>query len=145
MIRLETVIYDKRARDGTWCKLPYPNHPNGCPNFPLCPNKYQDLSELNNIDWYAVIEEFDLKAHAESMKARHPDWTDRQCRNLLYWQNGVRKRLREKAYRNANGGIVLEIPEACGVNLFATMSRVGIRLKRNPDLIKKIMLVGLRK
>ncbi|KKK81159.1 hypothetical protein LCGC14_2816310, partial [marine sediment metagenome] len=25
------LIIDHRARE--WCKLPYPNHPRGCPNY----------------------------------------------------------------------------------------------------------------
>ncbi|MHA1286030.1 MAG: hypothetical protein ACTSPB_01380 [Candidatus Thorarchaeota archaeon] len=43
---LDEVFYDARARDGTWCTMPYDktgeradgtpifSHPDGCPNFP---------------------------------------------------------------------------------------------------------------
>jgi hypothetical protein len=94
-----------------------------------------------DIRWVAIIETFDLKAHAEKMKAKHPHWSERQCRNPLYWQGGVRKRLREKAEK-LNGDIILDIPEACGVEVFETMKLVGINLERKPDIVKKVMFVG---
>ena len=74
------------------------------------------------------------------------EWTDRQCRNPLYWQGGVRKRLREKAQKVANispNSIILDIPEACGIDIFETMVRIGIKLERNPDIVKKVMIVGV--
>ena len=88
-----------------------------------------------------MVEEFDLKAHAAKMLKKLPDWSDRQCRNPLYWQGGVRSRLRKKA--NAlNGDIVLDIPEACGIDVFLTVAEVGIVLERKPDIVRKVMIVG---
>ena len=139
------IVYDVRARNGTWCKLPYPNHPKGCPNFPHCPSNQPNFLLLEyDYDWYAVIEEFDLASHAEEMKRKHPSWTERQCRNVLYWQNSVRKRLKEKTYANQKqNDVVLEIPEASGVNVFATFSKVGIILQRqNPNYVLKTMFIG---
>jgi hypothetical protein len=40
--------------------------------------------------------------------------------------------------------IVLECPEASGINLFVTMAKVGINLRPNPDEVNKIVLVGWR-
>lgn len=145
IVKLKEVVYDKRARNGTWCKLKYPGHPHGCPNFPKCISKHPDFKTLKGYEWYAVIEKFDLAKQEYNMKLKHPIWSKRQCRCLLYWQGGVRKRLKKKAYSNVNnflGDIVLEIPEACGVNVFKTMKKVGIKLQRNPDLVIKVMLVG---
>lgn len=148
IIPLETVVVDDRARDGTWCKMPYPNHPKGCPNFPGCCESRPHFTEYHGFDWIAVVEKFNLKNHAEAMKEKHPHWTERQCRNLLYWQNGVRKRLREKAESIAYplmGDIILDIPEANGVNIFATMAKHGFVIEpRDPDIVHKIMLVGKR-
>ena len=101
--------------------------------------------------WYAIIEEFDLKVQAEKMKQNHPHWSERQCKNLLYWQNSVRKRLRDKAIKYKTQlskgyswiGFLLEIPEAQGINVFATMEKVGIILCKNPDIVRKIMFVGV--
>lgn len=145
MIRLPKLFTDKRARDGTWCTLPYPGHRKGCPNFPECPAKHPDILKLNGLSWYAITEEFNLQAHAEKMAESHPEWTERQCRNLLYWQGGVRKRLKKKAFREFDqwSDVLLEIPEASGVNVFETMAHVGVRIQRHkPSRITKVMFIG---
>ena len=147
MIPLKEVIYNHNAR-GPWCALPYQGHPKGCPNLVKgCTMKRPDFILIrDNYNWYAVMEEFDLLSHAKKMKEKHVNWTDRQCRNPLYWQGGVRKRLREKAQKVANispNSIILDIPEACGIDIFETMVRIGIKLERNPDIVKKVMIVGV--
>ena len=178
VIELDEVVYDSRARDGTWCTLPYPGHKKGCPNFPKCPSGRMDFGILSpDYKWYAVIEEFDLVTHAmrmynnsvkrreeaiykyladgmtqeEAEKKAPKEWSDRQCRCVLYWQNGVRRRLLTKAEKlleelgGPEGGVILTIPEANGVNVFATMARHGLFLKANPDYVYKVMLVGKAK
>jgi hypothetical protein len=145
MIKLETIVYNIFARNGNWCCSQYENHPHGCPNFKKgCTKTRPDFKEISNsYTWYAVIETFDLKAHAERMKIKHPHWTERQCRNPLYWQGTVRANLRNKTVV-MQGDIVLDIPEACGINVFETMKKVGIILERKPDTVRKIMVVGKR-
>jgi hypothetical protein len=147
LIRLFDVIYDVRARNGVWCTHPYEGHPKGCPNFPKCPQKYPDFESLRTkYLWYAVVEMFDLEMHARLMREKYPKWSERQCKNPLYWQGSVRTRLKEKAYEAARaipGSIVLEIPEACGVNVFETMLKEYVLLERTPRLVKKVMLVGI--
>ena len=148
IILLETVVIDIRARDGTWCAKYYDGHPKGCPNFPKCKKSRPHFNTFQGYDWYAIVEPFDLKTHAEKMKEKHPKWSERQCRNLLYWQNGVRSRLRKKAEKFAvqlMGDIILDIPEANGVQVFDTMEKHGLVLERKkPNTIHKIMLVGKR-
>ena len=144
---LEIVEYDSFAR-GYNCKMPYHNHPKGCPNFPKCIKDRPDFKTIAlSYRWFAVIEEFDLKKHAEKMKTKLPYWTDRQCRNPLYWQGSVRSRLLKKAKGVAGNNpenIILDIPEACGVEVFETMAIRGITLERKPEMVKKVMLVGIR-
>ena len=148
-IELKEVMWNYRAKEGQWCKLPYPNHPNGCPNFPECIKKNQ-LEGYSPVElkWYAVIEIFNLAQHAYNMKLKHPRWSDRQCRCVLYWQNSVRKRLREKMNKimesmpNAVCGTLC--PEALGVNVFGTMAKVGITLYKNPDTVRKIAFIGVQ-
>lgn len=148
VIELSEVMYDERARDGTWCTLPYPLHKKGCPNFPKCPNNRVDFKTLSGYKWWAVIEEFDLVAHAKRMKEKHPHWSERQARCVLYWQRGVKSRLLKKAEKlmkelgGPMGTIILTIPEANGVDVFNTMTHHGLILKPNPDYVYKIMLVG---
>ena len=144
---LKDVVYNRDAR-GPWCAIPYPGHPRGCPNLSNgCTMKRPDFILIrDDYDWYAVVEEFDLLSHAKKMLEKHPGWTDRQCRNPLYWQGGVRKRLREKAQSVAvTDSIILDIPEASGVEVFETMARIGIALEKTPNLVRKIMFVGVPK
>jgi len=141
-IPLKKIYYDPLAR-GPWCRTPYPNHPWGCPNIKKgCIADRPDFKDIVELyHWFAVVEEFDLKKHAEKMKVHNVFWTERQCRNPLYWQGGVRKRLREKA-QALGGDIILDIPEASGVDVFKTMVEVGIVLERKPDIVRKVMLIG---
>ena len=39
---------------------------------------------------------------------------------------------------------MLDIPEACGVDVFATMAKIGVMLERNPRIVRKVMLIGVR-
>lgn len=142
VFHLEKIVADKRAR-GAWCATPYPGHPHGCPNLKTeCIQDRPDfLSIAQDYNWYAITERFNLKDHAAKMKVKYPDWSERQCRNPLYWQGGVRKRLREKC--DAWGwDILLDVPEACGIDVFRTMEKVGVHLERKPDMVIKVMIVG---
>ena len=151
-IPLKEVDYDIRARDGTWCCHIYENHSMGCPNFIRgCTSKRIPFVLLKDkFHWYAIVEEFNLKFHAEKMKIKHPLWTERQCRNPLYWQGAVRKHLRDKAnsvrgFVDGLETVLLDIPEAHGVDVFKTMTRVGVFIEQKPDVVRKVMLVGVEK
>lgn len=150
IIPLTEIVYDSRARDGTWCCMPYPpNHENGCPNFPECIEKRPDFKNLPQRKWSAIVEGFDLKAFADNRKKIAKDqgktisrW---QARNRHFWQKKVVAHLKKKAEEHCNpvlGDILLDIPEACGVNVFATMAKHGLFLKSDPDYVYKIMFVG---
>lgn len=135
-----------------WCLLSYPGHPNGCPNYgksEYCPPKVPIITKAFNLakpHWFIAIE-FNLETHAQFMKAKHPQWSDKQCRCLLYWQGTVKKELRilaqsfiqqEKEYSYSL------IPEAMGVNVFTTANKHGLKLQRNPkSLVYKIAFLGV--
>jgi len=149
ILPLHIVIYDKRARDGTWCAKQSKRYPHGCPNFPECPTKHPDFITLQGYKWYAVTEEFDIEGWEKSQAEKHEgeNWSRRQLRNPRHWQKVVMKRLRSKAQANSNrllGDIILEIPEACGVDVVRTMSKVGVKFEwgEQAKKIKKIMLIG---
>ena len=135
-----------------YCTIPYPNHPKGCPNFGKhdeCPPKAPLVEDVFDFDekMFFIIEEFNLKAHVEKMKTKHPHWTPRQCKNLLYWQGGVRKRLREKTQNfitwNDPCMIYTLLPEAMGVMVIDTALAVGIPIEKTPEnKVFKISLVG---
>lgn len=146
----ELLEIDYKCRG--YCTIPYHGHPKGCPNFGKhknCPPEVllvQDVFDLNK-DSYFVVEEFDLKNHIEQMKLKHPDWTLMQLKNLLYWQGGVRKRLKEKTERfikcNGDGMIYTLLPEAMGVMVINTALKLGIPIEKTPlNKIFKIALVG---
>lgn len=146
------LIIDYRARD--WCEMPYPDHPNGCPNYnknPECPPQaplIEDWLDIDKPHWF-IISEFDLLAHTQRMKEKHPNWSDKQCRCVLYWQNTPRKELREaireftKEYPNT---ISTLIPEAMGVQVLKTAKGIGIPITAKPlATVYKIALVGYSK
>lgn len=150
-LREVDVVIDSRAM-GTWCQLSYQNHPKGCPNYAkrkTCPPFSKPLNDLVESPFYLVIQNFDIEAQAKRMKERHPNWTEKQSRNCLYWQRGLMKKLRKEAEefvdRQDNDLMLLEIPEANGVDLFNTCKNLGIILERRPrKTIRKMMVIGKR-
>lgn len=150
IIPLKRVIFGDYVRQ--WCKLPYPNHPNGCPMYDTrfsCPPYASKFDELVEPPYYLVIQEFDLEAQEKRMKERHPEWSKKMCRNCRYWQNSLMKRIIAEAQAylwKFPQGIILKRPEANGVNLFATCRLHGIKLEVNPQkIVKKMVIIGGRK
>jgi hypothetical protein len=138
-----------------FCTIAYHGHKKGCPNFGVheqCPPKIglvENIFDLNR-DLYFVTEEFDLKSHVEKMKLSHPTWTSIQLKNLLYWQGGVRKRLKEKteAFIKENNPTMIYtlLPEAMGVMVINTSLKIGIPIEKSPvNKVIKISLVGYKK
>ena len=155
LIPLKEVVYEPKARNGTWCKLPYPNHtgknkePLGCKNFPWCPQEHLDFKELQAKgynQWFAVMVEFNRAEFAKKMKTKFPNWTEQQCKNLRLWQNGVRAQLKKKEQSYVNDfdkDILLEIPEACGIKVIVTMIKAGVPMEiKNIQTVRKAMFIG---
>lgn len=133
------LIVDNRVRG--FCRKPYPGHPKGCPNWnkrATCPPqapKIQDVLDLSK-PVYCLINSFDLGAHVSRMKERHPKWSMRQARCLLYWQGTARKQLRGhiNAFLEEHSDmVVLTCPEACGVDVGSTVKSLGIELDWPPQ------------
>ena len=146
------LVLDNRARD--WCKLPYPDHPKGCPNYGKkqgCPPQAPLVGDYFNLneDHYFVVVQFDLGKHIERMKNKHPSWSDRQAKCVLYWQGGVNKALREECqfYVAQQGGLVYNLcPEAMGVNVIKTCKAMGLPIKLRPtDTVFKVGMLGTMK
>ena len=130
-----------------WCELPYPGHKKGCPNFPTlcCFPKVVDYYDLSKPHWFVIVP-FAIGKFATRMKEKHPEWSERQCRCVLYWQNAVRKQLRIKCSEFiGNQDLIYHmIPEAMGVNVMLTM-RKNLRLTiaiKPKHMVRKIALVG---
>lgn len=143
------LVIDAQARH--WCKLPYPGHAYGCPNFRKkkgCPPEAPLVMQEYNLEldhWLAVVD-FNLKEHMERMGSLHPSWSERQRACCLYWQGGVRKRLKELCQKFIAGNpeiVANDCPEALGVDVFKTAERMNIHLERNPrEIVYKIALIG---
>lgn len=109
----------------TWCGKPYPNHPKGCPNFNKkigCPMNNKNIDEIINVKKpiYIFGIGFDLENHRRIMKRKHPDWTEKQCGNVLYWQKGLRKKLKKliQDFRISFPNYIVDtLPEGHGVNI----------------------------
>jgi len=147
-IKLDHIVLDNRARE--WCRLPYPDHPRGCPNYdykPTCPPQVcfiEQFIDLTKPVW-AIVEPFDLYAHISRLRLTHPDWSERQLKCVLYWQGGVNKRLDIGCQEMVSevGGVYTICPEAMGVDVIHTIKRTGLPIKPRPvGWVFKVGLVG---
>ena len=152
IIRVKRIVLSNRT--WLWCRLPYPGHPKGCPNYgktSRCPPKAPGLGGYFDLSrpLYLVVAEFDLEGHARRMKHEHPWWSDRQCRCVLYWQGTARKLLKtrsEEAMEILGADTGTSCPEAMGLNVFATAALSGIKLEKTSKLktSRHVALVGWR-
>jgi predicted metal-binding protein len=142
------LIINPRARE--WCRMPYPGHPHGCPNYgkvdrcpPMAP-LVQDLFDLSRPHWFAVVQ-FDLEAHRLKMMEKHPTWSRRQLDCCLYWQQSIRKVLQKEvnAFINFKPLIYTLTPEAMGINVIQTARNIGYPIRLRPErTVYKIALIG---
>lgn len=140
------------------CIKPYYNHKNGCPNFGKatgCPPRTPLLGKMLDLSQpvWAVWVDFNLSDHRARMRAKHPKWSRRQLECCLYWQKTAENLLKhlvvnfctekllfDQAKRRLD---VLYRPEAYGVNVTATMKKIGIILEWPPvNIVRKIAFAG---
>jgi len=140
-----------------YCYLPYPRHKKGCPNTGKCWHNNRRMKMLSDImdiskPIYAVYNEFDLEAHVSWMRQRHPDWSDAQLKNVIYWQPKSRKQLGaeidkfEKTYL-VQGTPIISSGEYNGVDVYATMKAAGIELDKIKDMkiCRHLVFIGSAK
>lgn len=127
-----------------WCGMPYPNHPKGCPNAGGCDffkdNIQSRIRQARRVHLIWVT--FDLDQQEEFMAEKHPDWTPRQCRNLLYWQQRVRAELRWMANSLYPDGQLIVGAEGGGVDFYLTMRGLGVPLDTMRNL-HKVRVIGI--
>jgi len=130
------------------------SHPKGCPNFgnrDLCPPQAPHFNDLIDISMpiVAIYARFDFAGYVEKMRSKHPDWSQRQLECCLYWQGTVRKELRletESFVKENPGYSILTCPEGNGVNVTATMKKLGIDLEWPPvKWVYKVAIAGIKK
>lgn len=138
-------------RTGSWCQLPYPNHPKGCPNHGkrnYCPPQapdVQDFFNLNKRHWF-LITEFDFASYIEIMQIAHPSWSERCLRCVLYWQNQIRAIQRQQIneFRQIHPDTLFtQLPEAMHINVLRTLLRLRIDFETKPKIkVLKVALIG---
>ncbi len=80
------------------CARPYPNHPRGCPKLGTCltcPPRCRLITDVLDLSQptFVIYTELPLGKHVAKLKAKHPDWTQRQLACCLYWQTKGRQNL----------------------------------------------------
>lgn len=152
-IEITDLRINMKARE--WCKLPYPGHPKGCPNYGdpkhegVCPPSAPLIHEFINtkLPIFLIVEEFNLALHVQKYKINHPNCTDKQAKCVLYWQNSVRSKLRKQCeiFRHLHPDFIITLcPEAMGVNVIATAQIAKVPIKVKPeDIVYKIALAGV--
>jgi hypothetical protein len=99
-------------------------------------------------DFLAVCVAFNLEMQRDRMSRLHPDWSEKRCECVLYWQGGVKKLLKQECELELRKlgpeyGVAYT-PEAMGVRMTETMANAGLELDWNWPLkiIYKIALIG---
>lgn len=131
-------IIDLSVRD--LCKRQYPLHPRGCPNYDRkkgCPPTSLTISKLLDLNkkCYVIWNMFDFYKHCQRMKSLHPKWKKRQVECCLYWQGRARNQLQLEClkFRQTHPNqFILNVPESHGINVTATMLKLGIELEWPP-------------
>lgn len=141
------VFVTPRTRE--WCKLPYPKHPQGCPNYRKkdeCPPHAPMISDFIDLQkpHFFAIHAFDLTAFSERMKQEHPTWSDKKSKCPRYWQNHVESMLERKIKRKIKLNEIYTFrPEAMGGNIFRTLLSFGFPIRPNPqEIVFKVGLIG---
>lgn len=137
----------------SWCALPYYDKKKGCPKFnscDQCPPNVQLFDEVYETDFVTMVAcGFDLGFYLREMQKAHPDWNERQLRNVIYWQSQARKVLEEateKRLSTFREDKPCYSPEAMGVDLAKTASQIGVLLDFPPTkTVWRIALIAKEK
>jgi hypothetical protein len=108
-IKRETIIHYPEIRD--LCSRKYLRHPKGCPNIEKCNESnvpdFATIDEAGDYNhYYLIFARFNFKLYKELRKEEHPDWSDNRIKSVLYWQNSVKKLLKDYIYK-----LVKDIPK----------------------------------
>jgi hypothetical protein len=125
----------------SWCQLPYPDHPKGCPNFgkkESCPPLAPYFLDLYKPQVYVAFMQFAFDEYLANKRELHPDWTERALRNPWHFQSHLDSRLEKfinsqlqnPEFKNWQ---VIHNSEAMGVNIHLTAKRAGIELEWPPQ------------
>jgi len=153
IVQINPQYIEYKRNFQNWCILPYPKHPQGCPNYGSkrnvrgikedlksrvireCPPTSRLINELFDFSKpvYLVYNKYLLGKDAEARRINHPNLkTSGDWYNIRYWQGRARKQLYGEVtkFLEENPGTIVDLcPEAHGVNLFTLMQKPGIDIK----------------
>jgi len=135
------------------CSRPYERHRHGCPNFGKrkgCPPIQRWRNHwIEARTFMAIWNVFPFGEHVKKMRKAHPDWSKRQVECCLYWQGTARKQLRAKVdeFKKKHGSSwkIYYVPEAFGLNVTATMAKIGVHLEWPPRKVTYQVAIAVQK
>ena len=122
-----------------WCRLPYNEKDEGCINYNKC--KHLITFDKFSIEPYVLnAMKWNYKKYIRDMKKLHSNWSLRQLGNIWYYQIHCRRLLGEQSNRIMSdylwkNGLNLQVmtsPEVNGINVLATLLRLGYKIERIP-------------
>ena len=136
--QIKNLTYGKKYQN--LCRVPYHNHPKGCPNYgkrddcPPC-ELISDRFDVQN-EIYVIFTSYPVGEFAEKLRQAHPEWseTPRQWYNCIRWQGTARKLHRAdlKEFQDRFPDLIVDQnPEALGIDVTEMMRQVGIELEWN--------------
>lgn len=148
-LKIDKSTISFKENIGEWCKLPYPDHPNGCPNYGknlYCPpdNPFYKEEVLKYSIHILFYTHFNINAYKSELSIKNKDWSDRKLSCCLYWQKSLKNKLFQKVlpYYDKNVDLLLGCGsgfgniyysmESVGINVFKTLKDNNINIERNP-------------
>jgi len=94
--RKENIIRYKEVK--CLCSRKYPRHNKGCPNIEKCKNIpfFDDIKRTETRYYYLLFANFNYEKYQELRKLDNPSLTMNQVRCVLYWQNSIKKILKQR-------------------------------------------------
>lgn len=144
-----TAVYEKKVTG--YCRYPYPGHPQGCPNWNIkegCPPRAPFFPEIYEDQVWVTAVGMNLTRYFELKKRLHPGWTQKALANSRHWQGHLRAILKRESETKSisEGLVVINNPEALGVNVFATCKKLDLFLERQPQYwVWKVDLLGRKR
>ena len=122
-----------------WCGMPYDGHSKGCHMWHGRKARPCKMAEknMNHFDDYfdrdapmwLLWDEFDIEKQGKKIRKMHPKWTEKQCRNVRYWQrtfiNGTTRDAKAFVKKKKLLGYAMLTGGFC-INCFVTFRKAGL-------------------
>lgn len=143
------ITVNNKLKD-TWCKLPYPGHPNGCPNYRKkrdCPPNTPFIFDILEEPFWLVGIRFDIKNKGKPIE-NYSSFSEENCCCFPPGQNeNIFRQEIQKTLGKESDIQILYKPEAYGVDVFKTCKDNDLDLEFFPPkkYLWKIVVAGKKK